>query len=226
MLASQLAALAPNVLRGELAAARVMGLISKRSLAYNVNAEFHTKWLLDGRDVSQTSLAVVRRQMALADANATFFRRTVASNIAYGCWDARTDDIISAAKEAGAHDFITALPEGYATVLDGRVTLTPSQRLRLSLARAVLRDATVLLVENLRKVEDDDAEALVEAALRRACLGRTCILACQQPQCAAVRAAQWVCVMRTGAIAEQGPVAFLAASRSLYRRLCYSSTVD
>ncbi|KAK6620423.1 hypothetical protein RUM44_006824 [Polyplax serrata] len=143
--------------------------------------------MIDEFDTSREfGLQSLRRNVGLVDGRDRFFRRTVARNISYSVNNSRDvietfvgmDDIVAVAKEADIHNFIITLPEGYYTIMTEEICrkMTPGQVLRLSLARALLRDPRLLLIENIGLEVDEDAQMLMETAILKACFSRTVIL--------------------------------------------------
>ncbi|PSN36714.1 Multidrug resistance protein 1 [Blattella germanica] len=177
--------------------------------------------LLDEHDVAAMNLVSLRRQMGLADGDPIFFRRSIADNIAYGITtrEVKMDEILGAAKQANVHNYVTTLSEGYATILNMQdLNMTYGQKFRLSLARALLRDPPILLLENLQYAEDEDTEIVVEEAVRQACLGRTCFVVSNYLK-SAIRNADLICVLRKGIIVEEGSHNDLMEARGVYYRM-------
>ncbi|XP_069683613.1 ATP-dependent translocase ABCB1-like [Periplaneta americana] len=178
--------------------------------------------MLDDIDIASVNLATLRSRIGLADGDPLFFRRSIAENIAYGInfRDVKRDEVTCAAKEANLHNYVTTLPEGYDTIINMKeMKMTFAQKLRLSLARALLRDPPILLIENLQLAEDEDAEILVEEAVKQSCMGRTCIITSQFLK-SAVHSADTICVMRKGTVVEEGSHKELMEARGLYYRMC------
>ncbi|KAJ9586193.1 hypothetical protein L9F63_020167 [Diploptera punctata] len=177
--------------------------------------------LLDDHDVGAVNLVSLRIQMGLVDGDPIFFHRSIADNIAYGITfrEVKMNEILGAAKQANVHNYITTLPEGYATlVIPEDLKMTYGQKFRLSLARALLRDPPILLIENLQSAEDNDTEIIVEEAMREACMGRTCIIVSNYLK-SAIRNADVICVLRKGTVVEEGSHKDLMEARGLYYRM-------
>ena len=174
--------------------------------------------LLDGADLAEMQADTLRAQVAVVMQSAVLFRATVRENIAYARPGATGAQIVAAAKAAGAHEFICALPAGYDTVLGDRGdTLSGGQRQRLSIARAVLRDAPLLLLDEPTSGLDADTEEQVLAGLRAAAEGRTTFLVTHRLE--AVRTADLVLVLEHGEVIERGTHAQLVRAGSRYAQL-------
>jgi ABC-type multidrug transport system fused ATPase/permease subunit len=181
--------------------------------------------LLDGRDVRELPLADLRAQVALVLQQPVLFPRSVAENIAYGRRTATRAEIEDAARAANAHGFITRLPAGYDTVLGaGGATLSGGERQRLSIARALLKDAPVLVLDEPTSALDPAGERQVLEALRRLALGRTTLLIAHRRS--TVEQADRVVVLAGGRVVEMGAPAELLARDGAYRRLLASTSDD
>ena len=158
---------------------------------------------IDGHDVRELTLKSLRGSMALVSQGVTLFNDSIAANIGFGALDASRDEIIKAATAADAHGFITALPEGYETVIgeDGD-TLSGGQRQRLAIARAVLRDAPILLLDEATSALDTASEAKVQAALARLSQGRTTLVIAHR--LSTVTQADRIYVIDKGRVIESG----------------------
>jgi ABC-type multidrug transport system fused ATPase/permease subunit len=175
--------------------------------------------LLDGVDVLDRSLKAVREGVSLVLQEPILFSASIADNIRYGRLDATLEEIEAAAQAAQAHEFISELPDGYATELgeDG-AGLSGGERQRLSIARALLKDAPVLILDEPTSSLDARSEAKVFAALRRLMQGRTTIVIAHR--LSTIRDADNIIVLENGRIAGQGRHEDLLASNALYRELC------
>ncbi|WP_442753516.1 ABC transporter transmembrane domain-containing protein [Methylocystis sp. JAN1] len=173
---------------------------------------------LDGVDLRALDPVDLRKAIALAPQDPVIFGVSVAENIAYGREGAGREAIVSAARRAQAHEFISALPQGYDTMLGERgVTLSGGQRQRLAIARAILADAPVLLLDEATSALDAENEAAVQAALHDVMEGRTSIVIAHR--LATVLEADRIVVMDDGRIVEEGTHATLSAAGGLYARL-------
>ncbi len=173
---------------------------------------------LDDVPVADLDPAVLRDQFALVPQDPVIFSGTVADNIRYGRPDASLDAVRDAARRAAADDFVGALPGGYeAPVGERGVTLSGGQRQRLAIARAILKDAPVLLLDEATAALDAESERLVQGALDRLAGSRTTLVIAHR--LATVRRADRILVMDRGRIVEQGTHATLTAAGGLYARL-------
>jgi subfamily B ATP-binding cassette protein MsbA len=173
---------------------------------------------VDGADVRSVTLASLRDAIAYVGQDAVIFDDTVRANIACGRAGATQAEIEAAARAAAAHDFITALPEGYATPLGpGGGRLSGGQRQRIALARALLRNPRILLLDEATSALDAESEAVVQQALSRLRAGRTTLVIAHR--LSTVRDADHIVVMENGHAVEQGRHAELLAAGGLYARL-------
>jgi ATP-binding cassette subfamily B protein/subfamily B ATP-binding cassette protein MsbA len=174
---------------------------------------------LDGQDLRDVTLASLRRQVALVPQEPFLFPSTVAENIAYGRPDATREQIEAAARAANADEFVSQLPEGYDTVLGERgATLSGGQRQRLSIARALLTDAPVLILDEPTSALDAGAEHLIVEALRRLQHGRTTLIIAHR--LSTIRNADAIAVVKDGEVVEQGTHAeLMSRNRGAYAGL-------
>jgi ATP-binding cassette subfamily B protein len=173
---------------------------------------------IDGVKVSDADLTELRSRFAIVPQETELFADTVAANIAYGAAAATKDEIEAAARAAFAHDFIAALPRGYATMLGERgVTLSAGQRQRVAIARAVLRNAPILLLDEATSALDAESETLVQRALDGIMQGRTTLVIAHR--LSTVTEADRILVFDQGRLIEQGTHRSLIAHAGLYARL-------
>jgi subfamily B ATP-binding cassette protein MsbA len=174
--------------------------------------------LIDGQDIAGVTLASLRHGIALVSQDVTLFNDTVAANIGFGRPGAGRAAIVAAARNAAAHDFIEALPQGYDTIVGDRgVKLSGGQRQRVAIARAMLKDAPILLLDEATSALDAESELLVQQALRRLTAGRTTLVIAHR--LATVMGADRIYVLDGGRLVEQGSHDDLKAGSGLYARL-------
>ncbi len=174
--------------------------------------------LVDGVDIRGVAVDSLRAQMALVPQEPVLFGDTIAENIRYGRLDATDDELRAAAAAANALPFIEQLPEGLATVVGERgVRLSAGQRQRIAIARALLHDPRVLLLDEATAALDNESEALVQDALTRLMRGRTTIVVAHR--LTTVEQANAILVLNGGTIVERGTHAELLMLDGLYARL-------
>ena len=174
--------------------------------------------LLDGRDAAAYRLRPLRERIALVPQDPLLFAGTIADNIRYGRLDASDAEVERAARDAQIHDAVARLPLGYDTPVDeAGATLSGGERQRLGLARALLKDAPILILDEPTSAVDAIAEAAVFDALRRGRAGRTTIVIAHR--LSTIRDATRILVLQDGRITAQGSHAALLGSSALYRRM-------
>lgn len=173
---------------------------------------------LDGADVREIRLRDLRRAVGLVSQDVFLFHGTVRENIAYGSFGATDERIAEAARLAEAHDFIAALPQGYDTVVGERgQKLSGGQRQRLAIARAILKDPPILVLDEATSAVDNETEAAIQRSLERISEGRTTIAIAHR--LSTVRNAHRIYVMERGAIVEAGTHEELVGRGGLYAAL-------
>jgi ATP-binding cassette, subfamily B, bacterial len=173
---------------------------------------------LDGVAVRDLKLADLRGRIGIVPQDSTVFSTTAMDNIRYGRPQASDDEVIAAARAAFAHDFISALPEGYASFLGERgVRLSGGQRQRIAIARAMLKNPPLLLLDEATSALDAESERMVQAALEAAMRGRTTLVIAHR--LATVQRADRIVVLDAGHIVETGRHADLVTRGGLYAKL-------
>src|SRR5688572_8554892 len=174
--------------------------------------------LLDGQDIRGFTLESLRSQIGMVLQETVLLRGTVAENIAYGREGATPEEVTRAAMLANAHDFVMAMPDGYDTVLGERAaTLSGGQRQRLAIARAFIRDAPILILDEPTTGLDAESSALVAEALRTLARNRSTLIVSHDLNL--IRSVDRVLVISAGRIHEEGSPADLLASDGLYAEL-------
>jgi subfamily B ATP-binding cassette protein MsbA len=174
--------------------------------------------LIDGTDVRNIKLRSLLRQISLVDQETILFNDTIGNNIRYGKPDAGTDDVEAAARAAFAHDFIGQLPEGYDTVIGDRgVRLSGGQRQRICIARAILKDAPILILDEATSALDTESEQMVQNALNNLMSNRTTFVIAHR--LSTILHADKIIVIDRGEIVETGNHHELLDNGGLYRKL-------
>ena len=159
--------------------------------------------LIDGHDVRDLTVASLRSQIAIVTQDTILFNDTVRNNIAYGQPQVSPQTVEDAARAALAHDFIMALPEGYDSVIGERgLRLSGGERQRLSIARAILKDAPILILDEATSALDTESESLVQSALQNLMTGRTVFVIAHR--LSTVRRADRILVLENGMITDEG----------------------
>ena len=174
--------------------------------------------LVDGQDIRAVTLASLRQSMAFVSQDTILFDDTIANNIRYGCLDATDAAVEKAAKQAFAHDFIRALPDGYQAAIGERgLRLSGGQRQRLAIARAFLKNAPLLLLDEATSSLDSASEQWVQKALEKLMHQRTTFIIAHRLN--TVQNADTIYVLDQGAIVEQGTHSALLKKRGVYAKL-------
>ncbi|MBP9914366.1 MAG: ATP-binding cassette domain-containing protein, partial [Opitutaceae bacterium] len=171
-----------------------------------------------GTDVRAMRLADLRRNIAIVSQEPVLFNDSIYQNLLLGRPEATRDEIIAAARDAHAHDFITQMPQGYDTAVGERgLLLSGGQKQRIALARAFLRNAPILILDEATSALDSDSEAAVQDALRKLVVGKTVLIIAHR--FSTIRDASLILVFEKGRIVAQGNHAALYAGNPLYRSL-------
>ena len=174
--------------------------------------------LIDGIDIRDATISSLRANIAIVTQEMVLFNDTVKANIAYGSDTFDMDKIILAAKAANAHDFIVQMPKGYETSIgESGVRLSGGQRQRICIARAIMKDAPILILDEATSSLDTESEREVQAALDRLMMGRTTIIIAHR--LSTLLGSDWIIVLNMGEIVEQGTHSELMSRRGYYSRL-------
>jgi len=210
-----------EVRRGEVVAIVGSSGSGKSTLVHLIPRFFDAtqgRLLIDGHDVRDVTLASLRQQVGIVTQETVLFNDTVRNNIAYGQPHVAMKEVESAARAALAHDFIQALPSGYDEMIGERgVRLSGGERQRIAIARAILKDAPILILDEATSALDSESEALVQSALHNLMSGRTVFVIAHR--LSTVRRADRIVVIENGAIADIGAHEELMAKLGTYRRL-------
>ena len=210
-----------EVMQGEVLAVVGSSGAGKSTLVHLIPRFFDVtggRLLIDGNDVREVTLASLRAQVGIVTQETVLFNDTVRNNIAYGQPNVAQKQVEAAARAALAHDFIVGLPAGYDTVIGERgVRLSGGERQRLAIARALLKDAPVLILDEATSALDSESEALVQSALHNLMSGRTVFVIAHR--LSTVRRADRIVVLENGTIADIGRHEELMKKLGTYRRL-------
>jgi ATP-binding cassette, subfamily B, bacterial MsbA len=185
----------------------------------------HGKLLIDGHDVRDLTVASLRSEIAIVTQDTILFNDTVRNNIAYGQPTIPHEKVEEAARAALAHDFIMALPNSYDTVIGERgLRLSGGERQRISIARAILKNAPILILDEATSALDNESESMVQSALQNLMAGRTVFVIAHR--LSTVRRADRILVLENGIITDEGTHERLMARTGTYRRLYELQFVD
>jgi ATP-binding cassette, subfamily B, bacterial MsbA len=210
-----------EVRRGEVLAVVGSSGAGKSTLVHLIPRFFDVtsgRILIDGQDIRDVTLSSLRSQIGIVTQETVLFNDTVRNNIAYGQPQVPQKEVEAAARAALAHDFIASLPAGYDTVIGERgVRLSGGERQRLAIARAILKNAPVLILDEATSALDSESEALVQSALHNLMSGRTVFVIAHR--LSTVRRADRIVVIENGTIADIGRHEELMTKLGTYRRL-------
>ena len=196
-------------------------LASLLSRFYEVNKG---RILLDGTPIHDLTLTSLREQIALVSQQVTLFNDTLANNIAYGRFDVSREDIIAASRLAYADEFIQHMPQGYDTrVGENGVLLSGGQRQRLAIARAILKDAPILVLDEATSALDNESERYIQAALEHVMKNRTTLVIAHR--LSTIKRANKIIVLQHGRVVEQGTHGQLLAMGGHYAQLYQGQTL-
>ncbi|XP_070567625.1 ATP-dependent translocase ABCB1-like isoform X2 [Ptychodera flava] len=178
---------------------------------------------VDGKDVKDMNVNWLREHIGVVSQEPVLFGTTIADNIRYGREDVTQAEIEKACKEANAHDFISALPDGYGTLVGERgAQLSGGQKQRVAIARALVRDPKILLLDEATSALDTESEATVQSALDKASVGRTTLVIAHR--LSTIRNADKICAVQNGVIVEEGNHDVLMGKQGLYYQLVMLQT--
>jgi ATP-binding cassette, subfamily B, bacterial len=173
---------------------------------------------IDGQDIATVTQDSLRANISVVPQEPALFHRTIRENIAYGKSEATDEEVIAVAKKAQAHEFISALPEGYSTLVGERgIKLSGGQKQRIAIARAMLKDAPILILDEATSALDSESEVLIQKALHALMAGKTVIAIAHR--LSTLREMDRIIVLEEGKIIEDGTHETLRTSGSTYQRL-------
>jgi ABC-type multidrug transport system fused ATPase/permease subunit len=210
----------------EIAPGQIVGIVgptgSGKSTVLSLIPRFYDadagRVLIDGIDVADYKLSALRAQIGFVLQETVLLRGTIRENIAYGKPDASEEEIVAASKVANAHEFIVRMPDGYDSMVGERGdTLSGGQRQRIGIARAVVRNSPIMILDEPTAALDPDSEALVIESLQRLMQGRTVIMIAHR--LSTIRSADLIIVLKDGVLVEQGSNEDLLARGGVYAEL-------
>jgi subfamily B ATP-binding cassette protein MsbA len=173
---------------------------------------------VDGVDIAGVRLTDLRDAIAIVPQETQLFNDTIAENIRYGRLDATDEEVVAAAREANADEFVARLPEAYGTIVGERgIRLSGGQRQRIAIARAMLRDPRILILDEATSALDSHSEALIELALDRLLPGRTTLIIAHR--LSTIRRATKILYIEAGTVREAGTHETLIAAGGAYATL-------
>jgi ATP-binding cassette, subfamily B, bacterial MsbA len=174
---------------------------------------------IDGTDIRDYTLESLRRQMGIVTQEAILFNDNVFNNIAFGIENAAEEDVIFAAKVANAHEFIVQMEEGYQTNIGDRGSrLSGGQRQRISIARAVLKNPPILILDEATSSLDTESEKLVQDAIQKLMMNRTSLVIAHR--LSTIQHADEIIVLNAGKIVQRGTHQELISQKGIYKKLC------
>lgn len=186
---------------------------------------FFFKITIDGQEISSYNLQWLRRHIGVVSQEPVLFSASIAENIRFGREDASMDDIIQAAKNSNAHDFITKMPDGYDTQVGQRgAQLSGGQKQRIAIARALVRNPKILLLDEATSALDNQSEKIVQEALDKARQGRTTIVIAHR--LSTIQTADVIVAISGGKVVELGSHRELLERKGLYYELVMAQRID